>query len=56
MDATAQVMIAKHRGFFAKQGIDVELMVVGDGTLTVPAVLSGEAQFAGVPVGGARAV
>ena len=50
VDATAQVMIAKHRGFFAKQGIDAELMVVGDGTLTVPAVLSGEAQFAGVPV------
>jgi NitT/TauT family transport system substrate-binding protein len=50
VDATAQVMIAKHRGFFAKQGIDAELMIVGDGTLTVPAVLSGEAQFAGVPV------
>ena len=50
VDATAQVMIAKHRGFFAKHGIDAELMVVGDGTLTVPAVLAGEAQFAGVPV------
>ena len=52
VDATAQVMIAKHRGFFEKQGIDAELSVVGDGTLTVPAVLSGEAQFAGVPVAG----
>jgi len=52
VDATAQVMIAKHRGFFAKHGIDAELMVVGDGTLTVPAVLSGEAQFAGIPVAG----
>lgn len=52
VDATAQVMYAKHRGFFAKQGIDAELTVVGDGTLTVAAVLAGEAQFAGIPVGG----
>ena len=50
-DATAQVMYAKHRGFFAKQGIDAEITVVGDGTLTVAAVLAGEAQFAGIPVG-----
>jgi NitT/TauT family transport system substrate-binding protein len=50
VDATAQVMYAKHRGFFAKQGIDAELTVVGDGTLTVAAVLAGEAQFAGIPV------
>ena len=51
VDATAQVMYAKHRGFFAKQGIDAEITVVGDGTLTVAAVLAGEAQFAGIPVG-----
>ena len=51
MDATAQVMYAKHRGFFQKQGIDAEITVVGDGTLTVAAVLAGEAQFAGIPVG-----
>ncbi len=52
VDATGQAMFAKHRGFFEKQGLDVELMVVGDGTLTVPAVLSGEAQFAAIPVAG----
>ena len=52
VDATAQVMYAKHRGFFAKQGIDAEITVVGDGTLTVAAVLAGEAQFAGIPVPG----
>ncbi len=50
-DATAQVMYAKHRGFFQKQGIDAEITVVGDGTLTVAAVLAGEVQFAGIPVG-----
>ena len=49
-DATGQAMYAKHRGFFEKQGIDAELMIAGDSTLTVPAVLSGEAQFAAVPV------
>ena len=51
VDATAQVMYAKHRGFFEKQGIEAEITVVGDGTLTVAAVLAGEAQFAGIPVG-----
>ena len=50
VDATAQAMFGKHRGFFTKQGIEAELMVVGDGTLTVPALLSGQAQFAAVPV------
>lgn len=52
VDATAQVMYAKHRGFFRRQGIDAEIIVVADGTLTVPAVLSGEAQFAGLPAAG----
>lgn len=49
IDATGQVMYAKHRGFFARQGIDAEIKVVADGTQTVPAVLSGQAQFAGIP-------
>ena len=50
VDATGQVMYARERGFFRKQGIDAEIVVVADGTLTVPAVLSGQAQFAAVPV------
>ena len=41
-------------GFFEKQGIDAEITVVGDGTLTVAAVLSGEAQFTGIPSPGSR--
>jgi NitT/TauT family transport system substrate-binding protein len=49
VDATGQVMYAKDRGFFRKQGIDAEILVVADGTQTVPAVLSGQAQFAGIP-------
>ena len=51
VDPAAQVMYAKDRGFFRKQGIDAELKIVADGTQTVPALLSGQAQFAGVPVG-----
>ena len=50
IDATGQVMYAKHRGFFARQGLDAEITVVADGTQTVPAVLSDQAQFAGIPV------
>jgi NitT/TauT family transport system substrate-binding protein len=49
VDATGQVMYAKDRGFFRKQGIDAEIRVVADGTQTVAAVLSGEAQYAGIP-------
>lgn len=52
VDATGQVMYAKERGFFRKQGIDAEIVVVADGTQTVPAVLSGQAQFAGIPTPG----
>jgi NitT/TauT family transport system substrate-binding protein len=52
VDATGQVMYAKDRGFFRKQGIDAEIVVVADGTQTVPAVLSGQAQFAGIPTPG----
>ena len=42
-------MYAKRTGFFRKQGIDAEIVLVADGTQTVPAVLSGQAQFAAVP-------
>lgn len=49
-DATGQAMYAKERGFFRRQGIDAEILIVADGTQTVPAVLSGQAQFAAVPV------
>jgi NitT/TauT family transport system substrate-binding protein len=51
VDATGQVMYAKDRGFFRKHGIDAEITFVADGTLTPPAVISGQAQFAGVPTG-----
>lgn len=50
VDATGQVMYAKERGFFRKHGIDAEILIVADGTLTTPAVVSGQAQFAGIPV------
>jgi NitT/TauT family transport system substrate-binding protein len=56
VDATGQVMYAKHRGFFRKQGLDVEITIVADGTQTVPALLSGQAQFTGVPVPGLAAL
>ena len=52
VDATGQVMYAKHRGFFRRQGIEAEIQVLADGTLTVPAVLSGQVQFAGIPTPG----
>ena len=55
-DATGQAMYAKHRGFFERQGLDVEIKIVADGTQTVPALLSGQAQFTAVPVPGLAAL
>ena len=49
VDPAAQIMYAKDRGFFRKHGIDAEIKIVADGTQTVPALLSGQAQFTGVP-------
>jgi NitT/TauT family transport system substrate-binding protein len=49
VDPAAQVMYAKDRGFFRKHGIDAEIRIVADGTQTVPALLSGQVQFTGVP-------
>jgi NitT/TauT family transport system substrate-binding protein len=51
IEATAQAFYAKHRGFFRKQGIDATLKVFTEPGLTVPAVTSGQAQFASIPVG-----
>src|SRR4026209_213412 len=51
VDPAAQIMYAKDRGFFRKQGIDAEIKIVADGTQTVPALLSGQAQFTGLPTG-----
>jgi NitT/TauT family transport system substrate-binding protein len=51
IEATAQAFYAQHRGFFRKQGIDARLKVFTEPGLTVPAVTSGQAQFAAVPVG-----
>ena len=56
LDATGQVFYAKHRGFFERQGLDVEIKIVADGTQTVPALLSGQAQFTAIPVPGLAAL
>jgi NitT/TauT family transport system substrate-binding protein len=48
-DATAQVLYAKDRGFFRRHGLDVEVQILADGTQTVPALLSGQAQFGAIP-------
>jgi ABC-type nitrate/sulfonate/bicarbonate transport system substrate-binding protein len=50
VDAVGQAMYAIEKGFFRRQGIDAEPMVLADGTQTVAAVQRGDAQFAGVPV------
>ena len=54
VEAAAQVMYAKDRGFFRKQGIDAEIVIVADGTLTVPAVLFRPGPVRGRPGRGAR--
>ena len=44
---------AEHRGFFERQGIDAKLLVLSDPSQLVAALLSGQAQFTGLNVGGA---
>ena len=50
--AAAPVFYAKHRGFFRAQGLDARITILVDPTQYVPAVLSGEADFAPNSVGG----
>jgi NitT/TauT family transport system substrate-binding protein len=50
--STATVFYAKERGFFRAQGLDVKITILADPTQYVPAVLSGDADFAPNSVGG----
>jgi NitT/TauT family transport system substrate-binding protein len=50
IEAAGQVMYAKHRGMFRKQGIDAELRTLSDPSQFVPALLSGDVQFSLLPV------
>ena len=52
LEPTAQVMYAKHRGFFKKQGLDVRIEVLADPTQTPAALISGNVQFAALNLGG----
>jgi NitT/TauT family transport system substrate-binding protein len=53
LEPTGVVFYAKQKGFFARQGLDVSVQTVSDPATIVPALLSGDAQFAGFNVGGA---
>ena len=53
LEPGAVVFYAKAKGFFARQGLDVKVQTVSDPATIVPALLAGDAQFAGFNVGGA---
>jgi NitT/TauT family transport system substrate-binding protein len=53
LEPASLAFYAKHRGLFAKQGLDARLLVLSDPTQLVPALLSNDAQFIGFNVGGA---
>src|SRR5947207_4573884 len=53
LEPAALAFYAKDKGFFAKEGIDAKLLVVSDPAQLVAALLSGDAQFSGLNVGGA---
>jgi NitT/TauT family transport system substrate-binding protein len=50
-EPVSQHYYAKHRAMFRKQGIDAKITLLGDVTQTVPALLSGAAQFIATPAG-----
>jgi ABC-type nitrate/sulfonate/bicarbonate transport system substrate-binding protein len=52
VEPTMQAVYAEARGYFARQGIDVELKPFTDPSLIPAAVLSGEVQFSAFNVGG----
>jgi len=53
LEPASVAFYAKHRGFFARQGIDANLLVLAQPTQLVAAVLSHQAQFTGLNVGSA---
>ena len=50
--STAPVFYAQERGFFRQEGLDVKIRILADPTQYVPALLSGDADFAPNSVGG----
>jgi NitT/TauT family transport system substrate-binding protein len=52
VEPTAQAFYAKDMGFFRRQGIDANVTVLSDPAQIVAAVLSGNAQFSSLSVGG----
>jgi NitT/TauT family transport system substrate-binding protein len=48
-EPVSQAMFAKHRAMFRKQGIDTTLQLLADINQTVPALLSGSADFIAMP-------
>jgi NitT/TauT family transport system substrate-binding protein len=53
LEPAALAFYAKDKGFFAKAGIDARILVVSDPAQLVAALLSGDAQFSGLNIGGA---
>lgn len=52
LEPAALALYAKHRGFFARQGIDAQIRILLDPAQIVAAVLSGDAQFSAFTTGG----
>jgi len=53
VEPAAVAFYAKEEGYFAKQGLDVKIVVLSDPQQLAASVLSGDAQFSGFNVGGA---
>ena len=53
LEPAALAFYAKAKGYFAQQGLDAKILVVNDPGALAAAVISGEAQFSGLNVGGA---
>jgi len=53
LEPAALSFYALHRGYFKQQGIDAKIVVLSEPSQLVAALLSGDAQFSGLNVGGA---
>ena len=52
VEGLANALYAHHKGFFRRQGLNAKITILTDPTQNIPALLSGEADFAGITVGG----
>ena len=51
LDATSQALVARHRGYFRRQGLDAKITFLADPSQITASILSGSTQFSAISMG-----